>query len=121
MKKGKKPLQAIIMGNEQEWKEVLQDKRHVTIRNGIVDYSHGFTMIGNGKFGECAYVDIISVQKCTYLNIKEQDWRDDGYSNPQEMLDDIRSYYPKKNLTFDSIATVIRWANVRGKLTSNSS
>lgn len=110
------PLYALLISPDREARRaILEERKQITIREGLRDYrSDRPVMICCPEDGWCVTADIAEVRHCSLAEVTPEEFEADGYRTPQEMLDDLRQFYP--HLDWSSPVTVIRWASVRGKL-----
>uniref|UniRef100_A0A831YPZ1 ASCH domain-containing protein n=1 Tax=candidate division WWE3 bacterium TaxID=2053526 RepID=A0A831YPZ1_UNCKA len=62
----------------------------------------------------CVKAEITKVRHCLLFEVTEEEWRADGFTSREELLEGMRHFYP--HLTWESAVTVIYWDNVQGKL-----
>lgn len=111
----KRPLQALLIAPDKEMrKEILEDIKKITIREGWRDYKPGFAVLCCHLDPFCVGVDITDVRYCLLKDVKEEEHRDDGFQSLDDLLYGLRNYY--KDINYESKVTVIRWNNVRGGL-----
>lgn len=110
------PLYALLLAPDlDERHNVEVGTKTITIREGHRDYqAKKPVMICCHVEPWCVMADISSVRHCSLRDVTEAELRDDGYTDLDDMLSQLREYYP--TLTPSSPVTVIRWENVRGKL-----
>ncbi|MBI2406606.1 MAG: ASCH domain-containing protein [Candidatus Harrisonbacteria bacterium] len=62
--------------------------------------------------------DVVSVRHCKLSEVTAQEFKDEGYDDPATAMDryiaNLKPYHPEVGP--DSIVTVVRFTNVRGKL-----
>lgn len=62
--------------------------------------------------------DVVSVRRCTLSEVTPQEFKDEGYDDPatamNQYITNLKPYHPEVGP--DSLVTVIRFTNVRGKL-----
>lgn len=112
----KRPLVALLIANEPEMrKAILEGRKRITIREGWCDY-HPRTTVMLCAYEEpwCVLAEITVVRHKRLFEVTTVEWQADGYANREEMLLDLRRFYPK--IGSGSPVTVIYWENVRGKL-----
>jgi len=111
----KRPVQALLMSSsDDQWAAILSENKKITIREGRRDYVNGLVIIANTETGYCVKADITDVKHYLAREVPKKDFRDDGYSSGEQMIDDLKTFYPKINA--DSSVTVIRWNNVGGRM-----
>lgn len=110
------PLSALLLAPDTEERRRIENgERTITIREGYRDYREGQpVMLCCHIEPWCVMADIVQVRHCTLGAVTDDEMSDDGHTDLPEMLADLREFYPA--LTATSPVTVIRWANVRGKL-----
>jgi hypothetical protein len=112
----KNPLYALLISPDKNARRaILMGKKKITIREEHRDYRAGqAVMICCHLEPWAVMADITEVRHTELGKILEQEHRDDGYENRNELLSDLRIFYP--DIDWKSPVTVIRWNNVRGKL-----
>lgn len=108
----KQALQALLIADNPlvRMSIMLGDKK-ITIREGHRDYKLGPVMICCHLAPWTVLTTIEEVRLTTLAEITQEELEADGYTDHQNMLDDLKShYYP--NLTMDSPMTVIRWGDL---------
>lgn len=110
------PLYALLISPDREpRKAILEERKLITIREGWRDYRVGRpVMICCQIEPWCVTADIVEVRHCTLREVTPEELEADGFLDHDDMLEGMRRFYP--NLDWNSPVTVIRWANVRGKL-----
>ncbi len=111
--------QALELGTEKMAEDAFEGVKCVSIRPGHRDYTEGGVLVlyywGTVDDPTSATIraSITSVRHCTIGDVPEQDWRDDGFTSPDDLLAGLNVFYDGK-LTFESPATVIRWDGLHG-------
>ncbi len=94
---------------------ILAEIKQITIREGWRDYQVGRpVMLCCEKEPWCVMADIVEVRHCTLSGVTYKEMAADGFQTYEDLIEGMRHFYPDMNL--DSPVTVIRWANVRGKM-----
>lgn len=111
----KQPLQALLIAPDETMRaNILTGLKRITIREGHRDYREGPTMVCCHLEPWAVQVYITKVSHRTLAEVSEAEWEADGFRSQENMLDEMRQYYP--TMTLDSPVTVIRWENAQGKL-----
>ena len=117
MTEPKKPLQALLVA-ESGQRPTIAGSKKITIREGTRDYRVGEpVMLCSPKESFCVKADITDVRHCSANQVTEEEMKKDGYRSLQEMVEDLKTYYP--NINEQSDVTVIKWDNVEGLLVDN--
>ena len=108
-------MQSLLISPDKETrKAIIAEKKTITIREGHRDYKPGPAMLCCHIEPWAVMVQIIDVRHCLLAEVTEGECHVDGYNNHEEMLKDLRRYYPL--LGYSSPVTVIHWTNPQGKL-----
>ena len=111
----KKALQAILMStSDEQWNDILDKTKEITIREGLREYAPGFCILTNIDVNRSVGVDITSVRHCKLKEVTNQEYLEDNFRSRDDLYEGMREYYP--SMTPDSDVTIIRWNGVRGKL-----
>jgi len=109
----KRPVQALeIADNPEVLLSIMLEQKKISLREGHRDYIPGKLIIYNCDNNFSIQVEITSVKHSTLAEITEAEMKADGYQTKEEMLADLKQYYP--DLTSESPMTVISWDNVEG-------
>lgn len=109
----KRPVQALeIEDNPDVLLSIMLEQKKISLREGHRDYIPGKLIIYNCDNNFSIQVEITSVKHSTLAEITEVEMKADGYQSKEEMLTDMKRYYP--DLTWESPMTVISWDNVQG-------
>jgi len=113
------PLYALLISPDRESRRaILEERKQITIREGWRDYRPDRPVMICCQIEPWAVMaDIVEVRHCSLAEVTREEFEADGYATPREMLESLREFYP--HLDWTSPVTVIRWANVRGKLVDN--
>lgn len=113
--KKKRPIQAILMSNSYEqWDNIVNGNKEITIRTGYRDYVPGLLMIVNPEINMCVKATLTDVKYYLAKDVPKKDCIADGFSDLEDMITGMRQYYPEFNP--DSEVTVIKWKDVQGKM-----
>jgi hypothetical protein len=113
----KKPLVALLIAPDNGMRQdIIAGIKQITIREG---YREGYdpgrpVILCCEKDPWCVMADITKVRHCLLSEVTEEEWRADGYASREELLTDMRRFYP--DMTWDSAVTIVSWNNVRGRL-----
>jgi hypothetical protein len=108
----KPALQAILIAPDPAARlEIMLGRKKITVREGHRDYHTGPVMICCHIAPWTVMTTITEVKLTTLAEITQEELEADGYTDHDNMLDDLKShYYP--NLTMDSPMTVIKWGDL---------
>jgi len=111
----KPPLQALLVA--PDWimrKKILTGEKRITIREGHRDYRLGQVMISCHLMPFAVMAEIIEVRHCKLKEVTKEEWKNDGFTSQEDLLEGLRKFYPSINL--DSPVTVIKWGKISGFL-----
>ena len=108
----KQALQALLISPDPAARlAIMLGQKRITIREGHRDYRTGPVMICCHIAPWAVLTTITEVKLTTLAEISQEELTADGYTDHDNMLDDLKShYYP--NLTMDSPMTVIKWGDL---------
>jgi len=107
MSETKRPLQALLFRGVNQMEDVMYGIKRITIREGYRDYVEGPILIGCHILNWCVMRNVTHVRHLPMRNIFDDELSDSGYTNSDEMLNDLQSYYP--DMGWDSPVTIIRF------------
>ena len=109
-------LQALLIAPDEVMRfHILAEIKQITIREGWRDYQVGRPVMLCCQIEPwCVMADIVEVRHCTLAAVTYTEMAADSFPTYVELLEGMRRFYPDMDL--DSPVTVIRWANVRGKM-----
>lgn len=112
----KKPLYALRIAADPKMRQaIIEGRKQITIREGWRDYEAGQpVMLCDHEEPWTVMADITVVRRKQLFEVTTVEWLADGYADREEMLLDLRRFYPK--IDWGSPVTIIYWKNVRGKL-----
>lgn len=112
----KKPLVALLIApDEQKRRDILTGKQFASIRMGYRDYEIGQTvMLCCHLVPWVVQADITEVWCYHVRDLTEADCLAAGFDCIDGMIKSLKKFYP--DINSQSLITVIRWNNVRGKL-----
>jgi len=116
------PLQAIKIApdkpGQNQREMILSGEKTLTVRAGSRDHWKGPVMLGCEIEPWAVMAEIIEIRHCLLHDVTDEEVKADGVNGELTGLwADLRKYYPE--MTLLSPVTVIRWANVRGKLVND--
>lgn len=115
----KRALQALLIAPGLTERTAIENGgRQVTIREGERDYTLGPVMLCCHIEPWAVMADITQVYSRPLNEVIRTDILDDGYKDYRDALEQLQHFYP--NLTLSSPVTVVRWENVKGKLTESN-
>ena len=110
-----KPLEALLISpDDAEREKVLSGEKKITIRKGWREYTLGKAILCCPIKPWCVEINIIDVKYTTLKDVEQEEYLADGYFSKQELLNDLKRFYP--SLSLASKVTIIRWDNASGKL-----
>ena len=111
----KNPLYALLVAPIPNMRyDILHGTKKISIREGHRDYRMGKVMLCCHLEPWAVMADITDVRHTTLNEVAEDEYKADGFTNKQDMLNGMQRFYP--TMTMDSPVTVIRWDNVSGAL-----
>jgi len=112
-------LLALLIAPDEEMRfDILAEIKQITIREGWRDYQVGRPVMLCCQIEPwCVMADIVEVRHCILEAVTYEEMAADGFPTYVELLEGMRRFYTDMGL--DSPVTVIRWANVRGKMVND--
>ena len=112
----KRPLTALLIAPDDGMRHRVETgAKTITIREGHRDYRPGeLVMLCCHLVPWAVQTTLTDVRHCRLREVGEEEWLDDGFVSQDDLLTQMRRFYPK--LTLDSEVTVIRWKDARGAL-----
>ena len=112
----KTPLYALLVAPDPQMREdILSGKKAISIREGHRGYQTGTPVMLCCHIEPWAVLaDITSVRHCQASDLTAEEIRDYGFRGFEDCVSQMRRFYP--NFGPHTLVTVIRWANLRGKL-----
>jgi hypothetical protein len=99
-------LQAIEIA--PEWhNNINNNKKKITIRLGVRNYSEGRTILCCPKTSWCTERKITNVEHIDLKNISDLVAQEDGFKDNLELQNKLKEYY--SDVSDDSEMTIIRW------------
>ncbi len=102
----KTPLQAILIV-EDLIDGTASGEKIQTIREGWRDYKPGKVVVACPEMAWCCIKEIVEVKHTTVDQMGDNDYKDEGWLDRAEMVEDLKRFYPDMNN--ESAITVIKW------------
>lgn len=100
-----RPLQALVIADSNDRKVVLDGSKKIIIERDWIDYIKCFAVLCCPEF--CIGVNIKNVRHCLAEEITEEEYKDHGFNNYQNMIQGMRKYY--SNFNDKTKVTITRW------------
>jgi len=112
----KRPLTALLIAPDELIREsILDGSKKISIRQGCRDYQVGDVLMLCCHIEPwCVMADVTDVKYSKLRDVTQEEYLADGFKDYSHMLEGMRRFYP--DLNQESLMTILRWDNVRGKL-----
>ncbi len=109
-------LLALLIDTDKAMRQdIIAETKQITIREGWRDYQVGRPVMLCCQIEPwCVMADIVEVRHTRLREVYREEWEADGFDSKEDLSTGMQRFYPDMN--WNSLITVIRWENVRGKL-----
>jgi hypothetical protein len=106
----------LISPNQGERRAILEGRLKISIREGYREgYDPGRPVMLCCQIDPwCVMAKITASRHCLLSEVTEEEYRDHGFANREDLLAGMRRFYPE--MGWDNAVTIVRWDSVQGKL-----
>ena len=105
-----RPLQTLVI-YDKDIRSALDGSKKIIIEKDWIDYQLNLAVLCNLTEYQCACINITNIRHCLAEEITEQEYKDRGFNDYQDMIRGMKGYYA--NFNDKTKVTIVRYDNIK--------